>query len=343
MYKCGLSGWPPTWGKWKKQEQRWEEQEEEEEEGRKREEEAGGNLPLMTPLIFLQRLEPVTTEHLVPQSSTQPHTLNDTHTHIQTPCPDLHVCLLVHTGSNDTRASHRSILSCHSAGKRTHTHTHVHTQKQPDRCRHTHTHMQGGVYVCTFVYAGSDVFYNLSRCPLPSPLADNVSPTHTQTHPHWTKAIFSFHSRFLILLPSLTEKSSDVILINEDGGCIQRAKSLWLYIINYHRFHAPAHARMQMQALIRHTTAFAQESRKKSVSPLLLSSSTSFSHHLLFFFLPPPLPILSPPLQQSQAPIRLSPHRTQVPLRKPDWKLEPNCSLGGSAYVWLHQHGTFGV
>lgn len=49
-------------------------------ERRKREKEAGGNLPLMTPLIFLQTLEPVTTEHLVSQLSTHTHT---PHTHNQ--------------------------------------------------------------------------------------------------------------------------------------------------------------------------------------------------------------------------------------------------------------------
>lgn len=65
----------------------------------------------MTRLIFFQWLEPVTTEHLVLGS----HTLTQ-YTYTQTPCPDLHVCLLVHTGSNDTGASHRSIRSCHSAG-----------------------------------------------------------------------------------------------------------------------------------------------------------------------------------------------------------------------------------
>ena len=110
---------------------------------------AGGNLPLMTRLIFFQRLEPVTTEHLVPHSSshthrhtqTHTHTQSHRHTHAQTPCPDLHVCLLVHTGSNDTGASHRSIPNCHSAGKHTHTHTHTHTHKNswPDADTHMHT------------------------------------------------------------------------------------------------------------------------------------------------------------------------------------------------------------
>lgn len=97
----------------------------------------GGNLPLMTRLIFFQRLGPVTTEHLVPHSYTHPHTRTRTHAHTyacarvrththKTLCPDLHVCLLVHTGSNDTRASHRSILDCHSVGKRAHTCTGSH-------------------------------------------------------------------------------------------------------------------------------------------------------------------------------------------------------------------------
>lgn len=54
--------------------------EKKEEEGRKREKEAGGNLPLMTRLIFFQRLEPVTTEHLVPQSSMHTQTHTQTHT-----------------------------------------------------------------------------------------------------------------------------------------------------------------------------------------------------------------------------------------------------------------------
>lgn len=122
-------------------------------------------------------------------------------------------------------------------------HTHSHPcnacahKKHRRRCRHapTHTHARW-VCVCTFVYAGSDVFYNLSRCPLPPPrlTLPPPPPAHplTHTHAHAGPKPYSLtHSRFLALLPPHTEKNPDFILMNEDEG--PRTKQLDLVIVNY--------------------------------------------------------------------------------------------------------------
>lgn len=140
----------------------------------------------MTRLIFFQRLEPVTT-----WSPTPPRTLN--HTHTQTLCPDLHVRLLVHTGSNDTGASHRSILSCHSAGK------HTHKSSRTDADTHIHTREVG--YAFAHLCMLEAMFSTTSADALLLPL----HPPSRTPCTHWTKATFPLLSRFLTLLLPHTE------------------------------------------------------------------------------------------------------------------------------------------
>lgn len=76
-----------------------------------------------------------------------------------------------------------------------------------------------------------------------------------------------------------------------------------------------------------------QGGKKESAPHLLLTYYTSFTTISSCFFSPfhplhhPPSFSLSSPPQQSQAPIRLSPYTSQVPLRKPDWGLSQTLLL----------------